>query len=129
LLPDTSRALGFDLRDGGFHVVLDRRLPRLIARELRVVVARFRDRHRVPEPSFYAVHAGGPRIFDAVQEALKLPEVALRTSRRIFSEVGNLSSASLLFSLAETPVEARGDGLALAFGPGVTVGLAHLHWG
>ena len=38
LLPASAGALGFDLRDGGFHVVLDRRVPRLIERSLRAVV-------------------------------------------------------------------------------------------
>jgi len=126
LLPHSMAALGFDLRESGFHVVLDRKLPRLIAAELGPIVKAFQARHRVPQPDFYAVHAGGPRIFDAVDQALALEPHLLAASRGVFSSVGNLSSASLLFGLAATPPDTSGDGLALAFGPGVTVGMAHL---
>ncbi len=128
LLPGSAQLLGFDLRDTGFHVVLDRRLPRLIEHRLGEVVDDFRHRHEVGPLDFFAVHAGGPRIFDAVAAALDLPSDALEVSRRVFRQVGNLSSASLLFSLAALP-ETPGEGLALAFGPGVTVELAHLRRG
>jgi alkylresorcinol/alkylpyrone synthase len=126
LVPDSAGALGFDLRDGGLHVVLDRRLPGLIGRELAAVVDRFRRRQGIEHPRFYAVHAGGPRVFDAVELALGLRDGELEGSRRVFREVGNLSSASILFTLAGLE-GASGDGLALAFGPGVTIELTHLH--
>jgi alkylresorcinol/alkylpyrone synthase len=125
LLPASAGALGFDLRDGGFHIVLDRRLPRLIEGSLRAVVDDFAARQAIDRPAFYAVHAGGPRIFDAVAAALELAPDDLAPSRRVFREVGNLSSASILFSLAALP-GADGDGLAIAFGPGVTIELTHL---
>ena len=125
LLPDSERALGFDLRDTGFHVVLDRRLPRLIERSLAEVVADFASRQGTGRPGFYAIHAGGPRVFDAVEASLCLRPDELEVSRRVFREVGNLSSASILFSLAALP-SAPGHGLAIAFGPGVTIELTHL---
>jgi alkylresorcinol/alkylpyrone synthase len=125
LLPDSEDALGFDLRDTGFHVVLDRRLPGLIEDSLAGVVADFTSRQDMGRPAFYAVHAGGPRVFDAVEAALRLDPEALAHSRRVFREVGNLSSASILFSLAALS-DRSGDGLAIAFGPGVTIELAHL---
>src|SRR5439155_16197575 len=56
LVPDSEHVLGFDLRDSGFHVVLDRRLPQLIEASLGEVVADFQRRRQVPEPDFYAVH-------------------------------------------------------------------------
>jgi alkylresorcinol/alkylpyrone synthase len=128
LLPASAGALGFDLRDGGFHVVLDRRLSSLIERTLGEVVAEFTARQGIDDACFYAVHAGGPRVFDAVEAALGLRSEELALSRRVLREMGNLSSASILFSLAELS-GARGDGLAIAFGPGVTIELLHLHGG
>jgi predicted naringenin-chalcone synthase len=128
LVPSSASVLGFDLRDSGFHIVLDRRLPRLVEASLAGAVADFRASHRIENLDFYAVHAGGPRIFDAVQAALRLEDDALAVSRRVFKEVGNLSSASILFSLAALP-DRPGQGLAIAFGPGVTIELAQLHRG
>jgi alkylresorcinol/alkylpyrone synthase len=123
LIPGTSGLLGFDLRDGGFHVVLASRLGRVIEAHLAAAVNSFRERHGMDEPSFYAVHAGGPRIFDAVDAALGLHPDALAASRRLFEDVGNLSSASILFALARLE-GVSGDGMAIAFGPGVSVELA-----
>lgn len=127
LLPGSTGALGFDLRDTGFHVVLDRRLPQLIERCASQVVESFRIREGIERVSFFAAHGGGPRVFDAVDGALGLGPEELSLSRRVFREVGNLSSASILFSLAALqPVP--GDGLAIAFGPGVTIELTHMRW-
>ena len=123
LIPRTANVLGFDLRDSGFHVVLDRRLPRIIERELRAVVERF----GVREPAFFAVHAAGPRIFDTIESALGLPPDALNASRAVFAEVGNTSSAAIFFTLDKLISRgAEGDGLGVGIGPGISVELMHL---
>ena len=129
LIPGTAHVLGFDLRDGGFHVVLDRRLPRILGRELRRVVERFLSASGLQEPDFYAVHAAGPRIFDSIQSALALKPGALDVSRQVFAEVGNTSSAAIFFTLeklfaAEDP--RVGEGLGIGIGPGVSLELMHL---
>ncbi|MGH7642671.1 MAG: type III polyketide synthase [Candidatus Dormibacteria bacterium] len=122
LIPGTQALLGFDLRSDGFHPVLDRRLPHLIERELVGALAGFGEGRL----DFMAVHAGGPRIFDAVENGLGLVPGALVESREVFSRYGNLSSASLLFVLARLREGPDGLGLGLAFGPGVTVEMAAL---
>jgi len=129
LIPRTAHVLGFDLRDAGFHVVLDRRLPRILERELPSAVERFLSACDLGEPTFYAVHAAGPRIFDSIQSALGLPQRALDTSRQVFSEVGNTSSAAIFFTLeklfaAEDPHPA--EGLGIGIGPGVSMEFMHL---
>ncbi len=121
LIPESEHLLGFQLTDSGFHPVLGRQLPRELETGLAGVVSGFCDQ----EVDFYAVHAGGPRIFDAVERALRVPPMGLQASRRCFREVGNLSSASLLFVLAQL-TERSGIGLALAFGPGLAVELLEL---
>jgi alkylresorcinol/alkylpyrone synthase len=123
VIPGSTRYLGFELRDGGFHVVLDPGLARLIAARLPEAVGSFRARHRLGAPTFHLVHAGGPRIFDAVEASLGLAPEALAGSRALFCEIGNVSSASVLFGLDRLD-GVSGDGLVLAFGPGVTVELA-----
>jgi predicted naringenin-chalcone synthase len=122
LVPDTTECLGFDLRDDGFHIVLGSRLPKVLEARLAPIVRGF---WAGGLPEYHVVHAGGPRVFDAVERALGLGPDALALSRHVFERVGNLSSASIIFALAELD-EVGGDGLALAFGPGVTVELARL---
>ncbi len=131
LIEDTSELLGFELRDGGFHVVLDRRLPGRIERSLGPLVARFRSRQGLDRLDFVVVHAGGPRILQAVNRALGFEADELAISQRAFEKAGNMSSASILFGLSELAGGLEGpagDGLAIAFGPGVTVELTHLRW-
>ncbi|HEY5554334.1 MAG TPA: 3-oxoacyl-[acyl-carrier-protein] synthase III C-terminal domain-containing protein, partial [Cellulomonas sp.] len=72
----------------------------------------------------WIAHAGGPRILEAAENALSLPEAAFARSRSSLARVGNLSSASVLHILAD--VLADGDpapgtlAVLFAFGPGVS---------
>jgi predicted naringenin-chalcone synthase len=131
LVPDTAGLLGFDLRDDGFHVVLDRRLPRVLANGLRAVVDEFLAPAGLGDLDFVAAHAGGPRIFEAVESALQLSPEALDVSRHVFAETGNTSSAAIFFTL-ERLLESLGErparGLGLGFGPGISIELMQLAW-
>jgi predicted naringenin-chalcone synthase len=76
--------------------------------------------HDIP---LWAVHAGGRSILDAVQHGLGLPPDALRHSRDVLRGFGNMSSATLVFVLEQIlrSSHAVGHGMAMAFGPGLTV--------
>ena len=71
----------------------------------------------------WAIHAGGRSILDAVQQALALEPDALRFSRGVLRDFGNMSSTTLMFVLDRIlgDPDARGAGLGMAFGPGLTV--------
>jgi alkylresorcinol/alkylpyrone synthase len=131
LVGGTTGALGYDLRDDGFHVVLDRRLPRIVGRSIGEVAHAFLERTGMERIEFLAAHGGGPRVLDAVQAALDLEDALLAPSRRTYAEVGNVSSASILFTLADLlpclgPKPLRGLGLGL--GPGISIELLQLAW-
>lgn len=131
LVPNTADLLGFELRDGGFHVVLARRMPRILLRELRPLVERYVRTAGVGSLDFVAAHAGGPRIFDAVQAALGLDPDALKLARDVFASVGNTSSAAIFFTLERLIGSLASDpqqGLGLGLGPGITIELMHLAW-
>jgi predicted naringenin-chalcone synthase len=73
--------------------------------------------------ALWAVHAGGRSVLDAVQQGLGLPPDALRFSRDVLRDVGNVSSATLVFVL-DRIMRAREigrEGVAMAFGPGLSV--------
>jgi topoisomerase-4 subunit B len=80
---------------------------------------------REPETiAAWAVHAGGRSILDAVEHGLALPQGALATSRDVLRRFGNMSSSTLMFVLAAMlagtlALDSAGDGIALAFGPGL----------
>jgi alkylresorcinol/alkylpyrone synthase len=131
LIGGTAGALGYDLRDDGFHVVLDRRLPRIIGRSIGEVAGRFMAVVGMERVEFLAAHGGGPRVLDAVQAALGLEDALLAPSRQTYTEVGNVSSASILFTLG-TILPCLGaqplEGLGLGLGPGVSIELLQLAW-
>ncbi|KAG8099907.1 hypothetical protein GUJ93_ZPchr0013g33873 [Zizania palustris] len=77
---------------------------------------------------FWAVHPGGRRILDVIQEVLGLGDGALAASRKVLSEFGNMSSTTVVFVLSElrrrfeaNGVEGAEWGALMAFGPGVTM--------
>jgi len=66
------------------------------------------------------VHAGGRTVLDAVEQAFELPAAALSHARSVLRDVGNVSSATLPFVLSRLlSRDAKGPGLAMAFGPGL----------
>lgn len=74
----------------------------------------------------YAVHPGGPKIIDHIQNVLEIPDERIQSSKSILRKYGNMSSATLphvwddiLANDIEYPTGTRV--LSLAFGPGLTI--------
>ncbi|GAA0658557.1 putative naringenin-chalcone synthase [Sphingomonas insulae] len=127
-LPDSADLIRWAITDTGFAMHLDGAVPGRIGTALGepAFVATITG-GTTPADLFWAVHAGGRSILDAVQSALSLPADALAASRAVLADNGNMSSATLMFVLARLladPPQARA-GVALAFGPGLAAeGLA-----
>jgi alkylresorcinol/alkylpyrone synthase len=133
LYPGTAHQLGWTVGPAGLGIVLGAGLPDVVAAHLGGDVAAFLGRHglEIRDVGAWVVHAGGPRILDAVQRALDLDDAALRHSRASLARVGNLSSASVLDVLCAHLEEAPAAGtwgLALALGPGVGLEMVLMRW-
>jgi alkylresorcinol/alkylpyrone synthase len=134
LYPDTRRVMGWDVVDSGFKVVLSADVPQVIRARLGADVRRFLADHGLAlgHVRHFVAHTGGPKIIEAVEESLALAPGALARSWRSLEEIGNLSSASVLFVLGDLldADEARpGDlGLLVAMGPGFCAELVLLRW-
>lgn len=132
LYPGTTEALGWEVRDTGFAIVLSAGLPDLLRAHLLADVKGLLAEHGLTPGQIptWVVHAGGPRVIDAVRDSLGLPEDAVRESRESLACAGNLSSASVLDVLARTLAHTdapRGSPVVLmAFGPGVSCELVLL---
>ncbi len=132
--PDTERVMGWEISERGFQVVLSAEVPEMVRRHLRRDVDRFLadHGHRREEIASWVAHPGGPRVLEAMAEALELPAEALDVTWRSLREVGNLSSTSVLLVLEETLRVRRPQpgslGLLLAMGPGFCSELVLLEW-
>ncbi len=121
-LPDSEALIRWTITDRGFAMTLSGEVPRRIGtaladEEFRHVVT---GGHGAAMIDGWAVHAGGRSILDAVETALDLPADALAAARGVLSDNGNMSSATLMFTLARLLDGPRVErGVALAFGPGL----------
>jgi alkylresorcinol/alkylpyrone synthase len=134
LYPDTGRVMGWDIKDSGFQVVLDPQVPDVVRRYLADDVEGFLGDHgiKLKDVTAWVCHPGGPKVLEAVTEALDLPEDALDVTWRHLADVGNLSSSSVLHVLRDTLAERRPPpgtpGVLLAMGPGFACELVLLRW-
>lgn len=132
LFPETQEIMGFDLRTEGFKIVLSRRIPLLVQRELRARVDAFLAEHEVALTSleFFVLHPGGTKVLDSVRDVLELSEEQVSASRQTLADYGNLSSASVHFValelLARDAIQPGKLGLLIAMGPGFTLEIALL---
>lgn len=133
LLAASRELITWDIGDHGFVMRLSGEVPSRIEHALHAELAAAEGgapaaaggllRGRRPGDWLWAVHAGGRTVLDAVQRGLGLPAHALADSRAVLHDVGNVSSATLMFVLQRQLASAApgADGLALAFGPGLAV--------
>jgi len=132
--PDSEEVMGWDITQDGFRIVLSADVPEVVRRYLRRDVDEFLADHGLTrdDVGIWVSHPGGPKVLDAMQDALELPEGALETTWRSLREVGNLSSTSVLLVLEETLEQRRPDagthGMMLAMGPGFCSELVLLRW-
>lgn len=124
IIPDSRDAITWVIGNHGFEMSLSSQVPDLIRAHLKSWLADWLASHdlTVPAVASWAVHPGGPRILDAIEDALDLPPQALETSRDVLRQFGNMSSPTVLFILQR--LLAAGTSLpcvALGFGPGLAI--------
>jgi alkylresorcinol/alkylpyrone synthase len=134
LYPGTERAMGWDVGATGFRIVLDAEVPALVEQYLGDDVKHFLAEHDLDphQVKSWVCHPGGPKVLQAVQQALDLEPGALELTWRSLAAVGNLSSASVLHVLRDTIDQRRPEtgapGVLLAMGPGFCSELVLLRW-
>jgi alkylresorcinol/alkylpyrone synthase len=132
--PDSGDMLGWRLGSDGFKIVLTAELADVVERRLADSVTSFLAAHglTVDDVKSWVCHPGGPRVIDAVQKSLELPDSAVEASRRSLAEAGNMSSASVLHILEQVAANGRpppgSAGLMIGLGPGVSAELVLLRW-
>ncbi|MGZ4788133.1 MAG: type III polyketide synthase [Terriglobales bacterium] len=132
--PHTERVMGWDVSERGFEIVLSPEVPDVIEKNLRTDVDGFLADHGMKRSdiSSWIIHTGGPKVLDAVANALELKDKELEASWECLRRVGNLSSASVLVVLEDYLANRRGEpgtySLMAAMGPGFCSELVLLRW-
>jgi alkylresorcinol/alkylpyrone synthase len=133
MYPDSLDIMGWNVGASGFQLVLSPDLPDLIERYFADDVTGFLAENdlTVDDIGSWVSHPGGPKVLEAINAALDLDDAALELSWRSLSEIGNLSSASVLHILRDArakPPAAGTPGLLMAMGPGFCAELVLLRW-
>ena len=113
------------VEDQGFAMTLDIRVPMLIQDLLdreKEVIFNGTDPNHITK---WAIHPGGRAILDTVQTSFDLNHSLMEASRTVLKNYGNMSSATVMFvleSLLKCKTGSKSElGMAMAFGPGLTV--------
>jgi predicted naringenin-chalcone synthase len=127
---DSMEDMTWAIGDTGFKMGLSSRVPDVVGENLPGYVDRLLSPHQLTQEDvdFWAIHPGGRRIVEGAREALGLPEAAVDDSLAVLRRYGNMSSPTILFVLKRIlERRAEGDGappehgVAMAFGPGLTI--------
>lgn len=122
LFGDSKETITWGIGNHGFEMTLSNQVPVLIRGGLATWLSTWLDSQGLSLSSIrsWAVHPGGPRILDAVEEGLGLDASATAVSREVLKEFGNMSSPTILFILQRLlSREAPRPCVALGFGPGL----------
>ena len=132
--PDSEDVMGWDISQDGFRVVLSPRLPEIIKRHLAGDVDAFLETFGLTRNDIgnWLIHTGGPKVLEAIQDALGLHERELERSWECLRRCGNLSSASVLLVLEDVIMQHRPApgtlGVLLAMGPGFCSEMILVRW-
>jgi alkylresorcinol/alkylpyrone synthase len=131
---DTEGVMGWRIDDSGFNVVLTAGIPDLIRAHLRGAVDSFLSGHGISrgDVKHWLAHSGGPKVLSALEGALELGDGGLARSWKSLAAMGNLSSASVLFVVAdllESGAAEKGDyGALVSLGPGFCGEVVLVRW-
>ncbi|XP_024020300.1 chalcone synthase 2 [Morus notabilis] len=134
ILPNSENTVGGHLRDCGLTIVLSPEVPKLIGKNIQTCLEEAFTPFGISDWNslFWVPHPGGAAILRAIEEKAGLEKEKLKDTWNVWSEYGNMSSATVFFILnqmrkrsLEEKKSTTGDGLEwgvlLGFGPGLTV--------
>jgi predicted naringenin-chalcone synthase len=128
LAPEGVQDMAWHIGDFGFEMTLSGYVPALIERGIGQLTADLL--HDLPvrreDIRHFALHPGGRKILEAIEQALGLSKDDNRHAYQVLRDYGNMSSATVLFVLREllaaaTPADNGAPVLSCAFGPGLTM--------
>ena len=133
LYPDSQDTMGWNIGSTGFGLILSPDVAGVVEQYLSDDVAGLLAAYGVdiPDIGAWVSHPGGPKVIEAIVSSLGLPSDALELTWRSLSEVGNLSSSSVLHVLRDTIAKqppSGSPGMLLAMGPGFCSELVMLRW-
>lgn len=134
LIENTEELMNWTIGDTGFLMGLSPKVPDVVVGHLPDYLRTFLNDHNLTQSDldFWAIHPGGRRIIEKIQLACELSDRMVADSFEILRRYGNMSSPTILFILkqilenhqigtSDRPNSNFQNGIALAFGPGLSI--------
>jgi len=130
---DAEHMMGFELRNTGLQMVLDKEVPEKIAEHFPKFTHPFLERNNlsIEDIDHLIFHPGGKKIVQTVEQLFGSLGKNIDNTKAILKEYGNMSSATVLYVLErfiDQGVKKGSIGLMLSFGPGFTAQRLLLRW-
>ena len=120
--------MAWKIGDHGFEMRLSSYIPKFVKGGIKSLTDKLLGayQNQITSKAFYAIHPGGKRILEAIEQALGLSREDNRYAYDILENYGNMSSSTVLFVLKALlgDVSKVDDGkpvISFAFGPGLTL--------
>jgi len=131
LLKRGKELMGWNITPLNFEMILDAGIPEFLGNELEQLMTLIAEKLLLmPETiDYWAVHPGGKKILDTIQQRLKMENDELKSSYDVLRNYGNMSSPTILFVLSEIFNQNPKNGetvLAMGFGPGISIETASM---
>lgn len=128
-LESTGREdMTWDIGDFGFEMRLTHKVPEIIEGGIRTLTSNLLKGIglSVDQVDYFAIHPGGKRILQVVEEQLDIERDRNKYAYHILKHYGNMSSPTILFVLKEIRQQLSEQDhnktvLSFAFGPGLTM--------
>jgi predicted naringenin-chalcone synthase len=126
-VPAHAEDLQVHLGDLGLRIRLAPTMPDVVASAVGLPAKELLARNGLAweDVAWWAVHPGGRRILDRVEEAIGLPADSVAVARSVMRDHGNTAAPAVLGVLGRLhstrPLGPHEYGVVLAFGPGATI--------
>lgn len=124
ILNDGGENMAWNIGDFGFEMKLSSYVATLIESGIAGMIDRLKKKMDGSAIQQYAIHPGGKRILEVIEQELGLTKLDNRHAYEVLQNYGNMSSATLIFVLEKLMEEKPQKGehcLSVAFGPGLTL--------
>ncbi|MFT4754263.1 MAG: alkylresorcinol/alkylpyrone synthase [Salibacteraceae bacterium] len=130
---NAEHMMGFELKNTGLQMVLDKEVPEKIAAHFPKFIHPFLERNdlSIEDVDHLIFHPGGKKIVQTIEGLFGPLGKNIDNTKAVLKEYGNMSSATVLYVLERFINQGvkKGDiGLMLSFGPGFTAQRLLLKW-
>lgn len=129
IIPHTEDAMSWNVSESGFFMTLSGKVPTIISENIERFIEKMCKKidqtfAEIKDSTLFAIHPGGPKIIQYVQDILSLSKQSVAYSETILRQYGNMSSATLPHiwqNILQDFPDKNTLVISLAFGPGLTI--------